>query len=271
MPVEGGCQPRPARPRRCRPVKQEPAGHASAWRKHWTPRTGALTTVDDAPASHPNREGGDPAVTPIGGSPLPPFRRTRGRWRDGVGSSYLAAGPAGGRSGSVMQPQDGAVAGRYELDQLIATGGMGQVWRARDRVLDREVAVKVLRTEFTSDATFLARFRAEARHSAGLIHPNIATLFDYGEVTADRSASGDDLAYLVMELVRGESLSALLRREGPLSPDRTLDVLRQAAAGLAAAHAAGVIHRDVKPGNLLLSGDGAVKITDFGVASSGAS
>ncbi len=170
-----------------------------------------------------------------------------------------------------MQPQDGALGGRYELASLIATGGMGQVWRARDRVLNRDVAVKVLRTEFTSDPTFLARFRAEAQHSAGLIHPHIATLFDYGEVPAEQSSSGDHLAYLVMELVRGESLSSLLRREHRLGPERTLQIVRQTADGLAAAHAAGVVHRDVKPGNVLLTEDGSVKITDFGVASSAAS
>ncbi|WP_261327477.1 protein kinase domain-containing protein [Modestobacter marinus] len=170
-----------------------------------------------------------------------------------------------------MQPQDGAIGGRYELSSLIATGGMGQVWRARDRVLNRDVAVKVLRTEFTGDATFLARFRAEAQHSAGLIHPHIATLFDYGEVPAEQSSSGDHLAYLVMELVRGESLSSLLRREQRLRPERTLQIVRQTADGLAAAHAAGVVHRDVKPGNVLLTEDGSVKITDFGVASSAAS
>jgi serine/threonine-protein kinase len=128
--------------------------------------------------------------------------------------------------------------------------------------------VKVLRSEYTGDPTFRARFRAEALHSAGLLHPNIATLFDYGEVLP---GAGEQLAYLVMELVRGESLSALLAREPRLSPGRTLEILRQSAAGLAAAHAASVVHRDVKPGNVLLADDGTVKLTDFGVAVSAAS
>src|SRR4051812_3197500 len=142
---------------------------------------------------------------------------------------------------------------------------MGQVWQARDPRLDRDVAVKVLRSEYTGDPTFLARFRAEAQLAAGLVHPNIATLFDYGEVVpADPRA--EHLAYLVMELVRGESLAQLMRREVRVLPGRTLDVLRQCAAGLAAAHAAGVVHRDVKPGNVLLGSDGTVKLTDFGVA-----
>ena len=169
---------------------------------------------------------------------------------------------------SRMHPHVRLLGGRYELAGLIASGGMGQVWQARDTRLGRDVAVKVLRSEYTGDPTFLARFRAEAQLAAGLVHPNIATLFDYGE---DRSDVGEHLAYLVMELVRGESLSALLYREITLSPDRTLDVLRQSAAGLAAAHATGVVHRDVKPGNVLIGADGTVKITDFGVAVSGSS
>jgi hypothetical protein len=169
-----------------------------------------------------------------------------------------------------MQPNGRLLGGRYELSALIATGGMGQVWQARDTVLNREVAVKVLRSEYTGDPTFLARFRAEAQLAAGLVHPNIATLFDYGEVQP-ADPRGEHLAYLVMELVRGESLSGLLRREPRLPADRTLDILRQSATGLAAAHAAGVIHRDVKPGNVLLGTDGTVKITDFGVAVNAAS
>ena len=159
---------------------------------------------------------------------------------------------------------------RYELLSLIATGGMGQVWRAHDALLDRPVAVKVLRSEYTGDPTFLARFRAEAQHTARLVHPNIAALHDYGEVVAT-DGSGETLAYLVMELVEGEPLSALLARCGRLDPHRTLDVVRQTAAALAVAHAAGVVHRDVKPGNVLVGWDGVVKITDFGIAWSASS
>ncbi|MBM7808929.1 serine/threonine-protein kinase [Geodermatophilus bullaregiensis] len=154
--------------------------------------------------------------------------------------------------------------GRYELQELIARGGMGQVWRGRDTLLDRSVAVKVLRSEYADDPTFLARFRAEARHAAALSHPNIAAVLDYGEGTA--ADTGEHLAYLVMELVDGAPLSTLLTEGGPLEPDAALSVLQQAAAGLAEAHRAGVVHRDVKPGNILVRPDGGVKLTDFGIA-----
>jgi serine/threonine-protein kinase len=147
---------------------------------------------------------------------------------------------------------------RYRLDARIATGGMGEVWRARDELLDRDVAVKLLKREYADDAGFVERFRGEARHTAGLAHPGIAGVFDYGE------AGGT--SYLVMELVPGEPLSAVLARDGRLSPDRTLDVVTQAARALDAAHQGGVIHRDIKPGNILVCPDGTVKLTDFGIA-----
>ncbi len=168
----------------------------------------------------------------------------------------------------VASPIRRVLAGRYELTGLIATGGMGQVWRGRDALLDRAVAVKVLRSEYTGDQTFRTRFRTEAQLTGRLLHRNIAALYDYGEVVSD---DGEPCAYLVMELVDGEPLSALLEREGRLSPERVLDVVGQTAAALAAAHAAGVVHRDVKPGNVLVGRDGVVKITDFGIAWSAAS
>ena len=154
---------------------------------------------------------------------------------------------------------------RYELAELIAAGGMGQVWRGTDVLLGRPVAVKVLRSEYTGDPTFRARFRAEAQHAAGLSHPNIAAVFDYGETEAT-DGSGETLAYLVMELVEGEPLSAVLQRERRLSAAVTLSLLEQTASALAEAHRVGLVHRDVKPGNILVRDDGSVKITDFGIA-----
>ena len=166
-----------------------------------------------------------------------------------------------------MEQRGRMLGNRYELLLPLASGGMGRVWRARDTLLERPVAVKVLRQELTGDETFRARFRAEAQHTAALHHPNVASVFDYGELEVD----GECLAYLVMELVEGEALSTLLEREGRLDPARTLDVLRQTAAALAAAHAAGLVHRDVKPGNVLVGNDGTVKIADFGIAWSASS
>jgi len=155
----------------------------------------------------------------------------------------------------------GVLAGRYRLDERIAVGGMGEVWRAEDTVLGRSVAVKCLKPEYVDDAEFRERFRAEARHAAGLSHPGIASVFDYGEqVEPEKSA------WLVMELVDGEPLSTLLRRTGRLPAEQALDLVGQAALALEAAHLAGVVHRDVKPGNLLVRPDGVVKVTDFGIA-----
>jgi eukaryotic-like serine/threonine-protein kinase len=165
----------------------------------------------------------------------------------------------------VVEPGRRCLGDRYELHQLIAAGGMGQVWRGTDTALHRPVAVKVLRSEYTGDPTFLARFRAEAQHAASLSHPNIAVVFDYGEEIA-QDGTGETLAYLVMELVEGEPLSTLVAREGPLSTEATLSLLRQTAFGLGEAHQAGLVHRDVKPGNILVRPDGGVKITDFGIA-----
>ncbi|SNS23899.1 serine/threonine protein kinase [Geodermatophilus saharensis] len=153
---------------------------------------------------------------------------------------------------------------RYELQELIATGGMGQVWRGRDQLLLRPVAVKVLRSEYADDPVFLERFRCEARHAAALSHPNIAAVLDYGE--SDDAGTGEHLAYLVMELVDGAPLSELLAVDGPLEPDAALSVLRQTAAALSEAHRAGLVHRDVKPANILVRPDGRVKLTDFGIA-----
>ncbi len=154
------------------------------------------------------------------------------------------------------------IADRYQLDRRIAVGGMGEVWEASDNRLGRSVAVKVLRAELSADQEFLHRFRIEARTVASLDHPGIAAVHDYGE---DDGPGGRRTAYLVMELVRGEPLSTLIAR-GPIEPDETLRLVEEAAWALQAAHDRGFVHRDVKPGNILVRTDGQVKLTDFGIA-----
>src|SRR5690348_4998999 len=155
--------------------------------------------------------------------------------------------------------QEGFVLGdRYRLDHRIASGGMADVWAGTDSVLQREVAVKIMRPDVDHERLFALRFRDEAVHSAALLHTNIATLFDYGE--------DDGLAFLVMELVKGEPLSLLLRRRGALPAPEVRSLLGQAALALGVAHEARVVHRDVKPANILVRPDGLVKLTDFGIA-----
>ena len=158
-----------------------------------------------------------------------------------------------------MRPSaDVTLGGRYTLTERIAVGGMGEVWKARDKVLGRIVAVKILKEEYTGDPGFLERFRAEARHTALLNHPGVANVFDYGEE--------DNSAYLVMELVPGEPLSNIIERDSTIPADRILNIIAQTARALAAAHAQGLVHRDVKPGNLIITPDDRVKVTDFGIA-----
>jgi len=158
-----------------------------------------------------------------------------------------------------MRPTSGLTfGGRYQLSSRVAIGGMGEVWQATDLVIGRTVAIKILKDEYLGDPGFLERFRAEARHAALVNHEGIANVFDYGEE--------DGSAYLVMELVPGEALSAIIERERVLSTDRVLDIVAQTANALHAAHSAGLVHRDIKPGNLLITPDNRVKITDFGIA-----
>lgn len=158
-----------------------------------------------------------------------------------------------------MRPVTGTtLGGRYKLTDRIAIGGMGEVWKARDQVLGRLVAIKILKEEYTDNESFLTRFRVEARHTALLNHPGIAGVFDYGEEQGS--------AYLVMELVPGPPLSTIIERERKLEVDRTLSLIAQTARALAAAHEHGLVHRDVKPGNILVMPSGIVKITDFGIA-----
>jgi eukaryotic-like serine/threonine-protein kinase len=148
--------------------------------------------------------------------------------------------------------------GRYLLETFIASGGMGDVWQARDEVLGRIVAVKIMRPDSSSETVFAQRFHEEALLTAGLSHHNIATLFDYG--------THEDIAYLVMEFVEGVPLSAAVRDQGAFDPAGVRSIIGQMALALHAAHDAGVVHRDVKPANVLLTDDGVVKLTDFGIA-----
>lgn len=158
-----------------------------------------------------------------------------------------------------MRPVVGILMGeRYQLTERIAIGGMGEVWKASDQVLGRTVAIKILKEEYTGDEAFLRRFRAEARHTALLNHPGIADIYDYGE----QSGSG----YLVMELVPGRPLSVLLETDKTLSWEKTLSIIAQTGRALQVAHDQGLVHRDVKPGNLLITPTRRVKITDFGIA-----
>jgi serine/threonine protein kinase len=148
--------------------------------------------------------------------------------------------------------------GRYVLEGRVASGGMADVWAASDTVLQRRVALKIMRPDPDHEELFALRFRDEALHSAALIHTNIATLFDYGE--------DDGLAFLVMELVDGQPLSQLIRERGHLPAEQVRSVLGQCALALGVAHEAEVVHRDVKPANILVRADGLVKLTDFGIA-----
>jgi eukaryotic-like serine/threonine-protein kinase len=155
------------------------------------------------------------------------------------------------------------VGGRYALRGEVGRGGMATVHRAQDQVLDRAVAVKLLHAHLARDPAFLDRFRREARSAAALSHPNVVAVHDWGET--------DDGPYLVLQLIEGPSLREVLRRQGRLSPGEALGVLGPAGAGLGAAHEAGLVHRDVKPENLLLGRDGSVHVTDFGLARAAAS
>jgi serine/threonine-protein kinase len=155
---------------------------------------------------------------------------------------------------------DVILGGRYRLIEQLASGGMGTVWAAEDETLGRRVAVKVLNEGLADDPRFIERFRREARAAAGLSHPNLAGVFDYGD---DGSRP-----YIVMELVVGETLAERIERSGPLPPAEAAAIAAHVADALAEAHAAGVVHRDVKPANVMLPSRGQVKVMDFGIASS---
>jgi serine/threonine protein kinase len=167
-----------------------------------------------------------------------------GNFRDSTGTNAGHAAPLGGR---------------YLLEGRIAAGAMGEVWRARDTRLGRVVAVELLRPEFADSPEFRDRLRLESRHAALLSHPGVV------QVRACDDGSADGVPYLVMEYVEGPSLAGVLSADGTLSPGRVLGLTAQAAEALACVHAAGIVHRDMKPANVLVDG-GRVKIADFGMA-----
>src|SRR2546421_3758289 len=148
--------------------------------------------------------------------------------------------------------------GRYELTRTMAPGGMVETYVAHDRLLDRPVTIKVLSAELSVDPSFVERFRREAQAAANLSHPNVVSVYDWGEE--------DGTYFIVMEYIDGRPLSAVLRNDGQLLPDRAAVIAADVAAALGFAHRHGVIHRDVKPGNVLITNDGLVKVTDFGIA-----
>ena len=151
-------------------------------------------------------------------------------------------------------------ADRYELVELVGTGGMSSVYKAHDTLLERHVALKILHDHYSDDGDFVERFKREARMVAQLSHPNIVTVIDRGEAAGRQ--------FIVFEYIDGESLKELVVRSGHLPVERALELALEVAHGLAFAHQHGLVHRDVKPQNVLLNGDGRAKVTDFGIARS---
>lgn len=195
--------------------------------------------------SHPDGR----AVQGIGAFRSPPERESPGQ----MGDTRLVAGKRRGRDSPTRVLDD-----RYEIEDQIGSGGMGRVFRATDRTLKRRVAVKVLSPSLAKDRGAVERFRREAQAAAALSHPNVVSVFDSGSVK--------DVHYIVMEYVEGKTLKDEIADEGALAPDRAVAIAESIARGLAAAHEAGVAHRDIKPGNVLLTSEGQVKVMDFGIA-----
>ena len=157
-----------------------------------------------------------------------------------------------------MTVESAMLGGRYVLEGLIGRGGMASVWRATDTVLERPVAIKRLHARLQDDPELAERFRREGHAVARLSHPNLVRLLDQGH-------DGDE-PFLVFELVEGRDLKTIIRRQGPLPADEAASICAQVARALACAHAAGVVHRDIKSHNVLVTPDGVAKLTDFGIA-----
>ena len=147
---------------------------------------------------------------------------------------------------------------RYEIIELVGSGGMSEVYKAKCHVLNRYVAIKVLKPEFSQDVNFVTKFRIEAQSAAGLSHPNIVNVYDVGE--------DNGIYYIVMELVEGITLKEYIEKKGRLMPDEAIKFAIEIAQGLQAAHEHHTIHRDIKPQNIIVAKNGAIKVTDFGIA-----
>ncbi|MEV4560375.1 protein kinase [Kitasatospora sp. NPDC049285] len=171
-----------------------------------------------------------------------------------------------------MRGRGTVLGGRYTLAERVGSGGTGEVWRAEDGVLKRQVAVKIMQPGLPAEHSFTERFRREARVLATLKHPGIVRVFDYSE--PDESAAdadrADQPAYIVMEFIDGRPLHQVLAAEGPLVPARALGLLAEALDALNAAHLQDIVHRDLKPSNLMLRRDGGLTVTDFGIAAASA-
>jgi len=159
--------------------------------------------------------------------------------------------------GGTTPPQQ-VLSDRYEIASVLGHGGMAEVYLGRDKVLGRPVAVKVLGPQFARDRSFVVRFRREAQAAAALNHPNVVSVFDTG--------SDDGTHFIVMEYVQGKTLAQVLREDGRIMAERAAEIAQAVAEALAFAHEAGIIHRDVKPGNIMLTPGGDVKVMDFGIA-----
>lgn len=148
--------------------------------------------------------------------------------------------------------------GRYKLIEMVGGGGMANVYLARDMILDRDVALKILRMDFNNDEEFIKRFNREAQSATSLAHPNIVSIYDVGEE--------ESIYYIVMEYVDGFTLKQYIQKYYPIPVDKALDIMKQITAAISHAHHNGIIHRDIKPQNILIDKEGTVKITDFGIA-----
>ncbi len=147
---------------------------------------------------------------------------------------------------------------RYELTEQIGVGGMATVYKAKCHLLNRYVAVKILKDEFANDSEFIKRFQIEAQSAASLSHPNIVSIYDVG--------NEGNLHYIVMELIEGETLKEVIQRRGKLPWKEAVKIASQIAAGLSKAHENHIVHRDIKPHNIIITKDGVAKVTDFGIA-----